>query len=136
MAANISISEATESDLPDMVAVYCGAMETDIITRFLFGHRRAEAVRKQTESLMASLGKRFTHPTNRCYIIKAVDTQTGELVGWSLVRWEDHRPVALPDSGSDQPDFLMHYQREKKKNWIKLLTDEKPYVGKILGLDF
>ena len=113
-----------------MVAVCCDAMEADILTRFLFDHRLAEAVRKQTESLIALLGKRFTHPTNRCHIIKAVDTQTGELVGWSLVRWEDGKPVTPPDSGSDQADFLMHYQREQKRNWIKL-TAEKPHVGKI-----
>ncbi|MCJ1382477.1 hypothetical protein MMC17_005590 [Xylographa soralifera] len=130
MAANISISEARESDLPDMVAVCCDGMEADILTRFLFDHRRAEAVRKQTVSLMASLGKRFTHPTNRCYIVKAVDTQTRELVGWSLVRWEDGKAAALPNSGSNQPDFLMHYQREQKRNWLKL-TAEKPHV--VLG---
>ena len=74
MPANISISEAKQSDLPDMVAILCDATEPDILTRFLFDHRRAESARKQTESNMASLGKRFTHPTNKCYIIKAVDT--------------------------------------------------------------
>jgi hypothetical protein len=82
----ISIIEATEPDLPVMVALCCDAMEPDILSRFLFGHSHVEAVRKQTESLIASLGMRFTHPTNRCYIHKVVDTQSGELVGWSLLR--------------------------------------------------
>lgn len=135
MAANISISEATESDLPEMVALTCDAMEADILTRFLYDHRRAEAVQKQTKSLMASLGKRFTHPTNRCYIIKATDTQTGELVGWTLVRWEDGKPGPPLDSGSDQSDFLMYYQREQRRKWVKLAA-EKPHVGKILALAF
>ena len=138
MAVNISISEATEADLPDMVAVCCNSMEADILTRFLFGHQWDEAIRKQTESLTASLGKRFTHPTNRCYIVKAVDTQTGELIGWSLVKWEDGtwlngNPVAPLNSDSDQPDFPMHYQQEVKRNWIKLMAG-KPHVGKILAL--
>ena len=135
MAANISISEATESDLRDMVALCCDAMEADILTRFLFGHARAEAVRKQTESLMASLGKRFTHPTNRCHIFRASDTQTGELVGWSLVRWEDGKPLAAPDSSSDTPDFLVHYQQDVRRSWNKL-TAGKPHVGKISTLAF
>ena len=129
MATNISISDATQSDLPGMVAVLNNATETDILTRFFFGHRRAEATRNQTESLMASLGKRFTHPTNRCYIIKAVDTQTRELVGWILVRWEEG--AKPPESDSDQPpDFVAHYTREVRRNWFKLLA-EKPHVGKI-----
>ena len=135
MAANISISEAIESDLRDMVAVCCDAMEADILTRFLFDHRRAEVVRKQIESLTASLGKRFTHPTNRYHITKAVDTQTGELVSWCFVGWEDGKPVAPSGNGSDQPVFLMHYQREQKRNWIKAAA-EKPHVGGILALAF
>ena len=130
MTANISISKSSESDLPTMVAVCCDALEANLLTPFLYGHRRIEAVRKQTESLMASLGRRFTHPTNRCHIVKAVDTQTGELVGWSLVRWEDGKVTALPDSGSEQPDFLTYYLREQRKDWVKL-TGEKPHVGKI-----
>lgn len=131
MAANISISDATEGDLPAMVAVCCSAMEADILTRFLFSHQQAVAVQKQTSSLLGSLGKRFTHPTNRCHMIKAVDTQTGELAGWSLVRWEDSNwlPAAPPDSGAEQPDFATHYQREVRRNWIRL-TAGQPLVGK------
>ena len=82
---------------------------------------------------MASLGKRFTHPTNRCHIIKAVDVQTRELVAWTLVKWEDGTWVTRPDSGSAQPDFPLHYQREVKRNWLKLIAG-KPHVGKILPL--
>ncbi|KAI9684244.1 MAG: hypothetical protein M1822_005717 [Bathelium mastoideum] len=130
MIAKISISEATESDLPEMVSITCDAMEPDILTRFLFDHRRSEAVRKQTESLMASLGKRFTHPTNRCHIMKAVDTQTEEPVGWSLVRWEDGDIAAPPHGGPDQPDFPTHYQREQRKYYLKLMGG-KPHV--VLG---
>lgn len=133
MAANISVSEATESDLPVMVAICCDAMEEDILTRFLYGHQRAEAVRKQTESLMASLGKRFTHPTNPCYIIKAVDTQTGELVGWTLVRWEEARPIAPLDTIDNSRDFVAHYQHEVKKNWSEFMA-KRSHVGKILTL--
>lgn len=129
MATKVSINEAAESDLAEMVAVCCDSMEADILTRFLFGQRRVEAVRKQTESLMASLGRRFTHPTNRCYIHKATDTETGELIGWSLVRWEDGKPVAPSDNDPNQSGFIKHYLREQKKNWIKL-TAEKPHVGK------
>lgn len=135
MTANISISETTESDLPDAIAVCCDAVETDILTRFLFGHRQAEAVRKQTASLTTSLGKRFTHPTNRCYIIKAVDSQTQELVGWSLVRWEDGSWPLAPDSlanGSEQLDFVGIYQREVKRNW-KNLVAYRPHVGEIFA---
>jgi len=133
MAANLSISEAAESDLPEMVALCCDATEADVVNRFLYDHRRAKAVRMQTESLMASLGKRFTHPTNKCYMFKTVDTQTEELVGWILVKWEDGKAFAPPDNRSDQPDFPTHYQREVRRNWIKL-TAEKPHVGKILAL--
>jgi len=132
MASNISISEATESDLPEMVAICCDGMEEDILTRFLYGHQRTVAVRKQTDSLMGSLGKRFTHPTNKCHIFKAVDTQNGELVGWILVRWETP-PTMPPDSGSDKRDFVTHYQHEVKRNWFKLLA-EKSHVGKMEAL--
>lgn len=69
-----------------MVAINCAACEPDILNRFLYGHTQIEAVSKQTASLMASLGARFTNPTNRCYIHKAVDVGSGEVVGWSLVR--------------------------------------------------
>ena len=135
MAANISISDAKESDLPDMVAICCDATEEDIITCFLYDHRRTEAVRKQTESLMGSLGKRFTQPTNRCYIIKAVDSQSGELVGWILVRWEEAKPAATLDSGSDKLDFLTYYQRKVTRNWNKFRAG-KPHVGKALAFAF
>ena len=139
MAANISISAAAESDLQAMIALTCDAMEEDILTRFLFDHRAAEAVRKQTESLTASLGRRYTHPTNRCYIVKAVDVQTGETVAWSLVRWEDGswlRPALQDDagSGSGPLDFPTHYNREVKGKWIRLLDGRGPHVGKELEL--
>ena len=135
MAANILISEATEADLPDMVAVTCDAMESDILIRFLYDHRRAEAVRKQTNALTASLGNRFSLPTDRCHIIKALDAQTSELVAWSLLRWEEGQPVTAPDKASDitdQSDFRPYYQQEVQKNWSRL-TPVKPHVGKILA---
>jgi len=132
MATKITVSEATESDLPHMVAVCCDGMEVDILTRFLYSHQRTEAVQKQTESLMASLGRRFTHPTNRCYIFKAEDTETRKLVGWILVRWET-APVAPPDGGPDKPDFITHYQRDIKRNWVKILAG-KSHVGKSQAL--
>jgi hypothetical protein len=128
MAENISISEAIESDLPEMIALCCASMEADILARFLYGHRQSEAVRNQTKSLTSSLGKRFTHPTNRCYIIKAVDTQTGDLLGWSLVRWEQGMLATAPNSSLDQPDFRTYYQQEVKKNWLKLVAN-KSHVG-------
>ena len=136
MGTDFQISEATQADLPEMIALCCEALEPDVLTRFLYGHKQAEAVRKQSESLTASLGKRFTHPTNRCYIHKAVNTTTGAIFGWSLVRWEDGswgKPVAPPDG--PPPDFATHYTREVKKNWIKL-TGEKPVVGKYITLAF
>ncbi|KAL9107644.1 MAG: hypothetical protein Q9227_007451 [Pyrenula ochraceoflavens] len=128
MTENITISEAQESDLPPMVSVAVDSMEADILTSFLYGHRRAEAARKHTESLTGSLGKRFTHPTNRCHITKATDTQTGELVGWSLVRWEDGTPLADSGGSSDQRDFPTVYMTEVKKRWNRL-TAGKPHVG-------
>lgn len=85
-------------------------------------------MQKQTKSLMASLGKRFTHPTNRCHIIKASDTLTGDVVGWCLVRWEDGTPTAA--SGSEATDFVAHYLQEQKKNWSELVA-RKSHVGKI-----
>jgi hypothetical protein len=133
MATNISISQSRESDLQEMITICCEAMEQDILTRFLYDNQRAEAIRKQTESLTVSLGNRFTHPTNRCYIIKAVEKHTGELVGWSLLGWEDGKPIALQEGSSDQLSFLIHYQQEAKRNWAKLIA-EKADVGKILAL--
>ena len=137
MAATIiSISRAIESDLLTMVALRCGTLEEDILNRFLLDHRQAEAIRKETESLTASLGKRFSHPTNRCYIDKAVDTQTGEMVGWTLVRWEDSNSIYAPsDSSSGRIDFLSHYTREVREKWYNI-TAEKPHVGKSIALAF
>ena len=132
----ISISLAIESDLPTMVTLRCGTLEDDILNRFLLDHRQAIAIRKETESLMASLGKRFTCPKNRCYIYKAVDTQTGEMVGWTLMRWEDSNSIyAPPDNDSDRLDFLSHYTREVRKKWYKIIA-EKPHVGKSIALAF
>ena len=133
MAANISILEATESDVPVMIAIFCDAMEADILTRFLNGHRRVEAVQRQTETLTTMLGRRFTHPTNRCHIIKAVDTQTRELVGWSLLRWEDAIKLdPSSDSGVEKRDFRVFYGQEQKKNMFRL-TEGKPHIGMILA---
>ena len=113
-----------------MIAITCSGVEEDILTRFLYGHRHTEAVRKQTESLMASLGRRFTHPTNRCYIFKAVDAQSKELVGWILVRWEKP-PVTPPESVSGKLDFGTYYQREVKRKWVEILGG-KSHVGKAI----
>jgi hypothetical protein len=135
-ATTISISRAIESDLPTMVALRCGTLEEDILNRFLLDYRQAEAIRKETKSLTASLGKRFTHPTNRCYIYKAVDMQTGEMVGWTLVRWEDSNSIYAPlDNNSDRLDLLSHYMREVRKKWYNI-TAEKPHVGKSRALSF
>jgi GNAT superfamily N-acetyltransferase len=79
---------------------------------------------------MASLGKRFTHPTNRCYILKAIDTQTGDLVGWILFRWEEGNGIytVSPDSNSEKLDFPQHYTREVRKKWFRI-TAEKKHVA-------
>lgn len=64
---------------------------------------------------------------------KAADRQTNELVGWTLVRWEDGSWLLAPDAltnGSDQLEFVGNYQREVKRNWRNLVA-EKPHVGKI-----
>ena len=136
MPAPISILEATEPDVPTMVAIFCDAMEEDILTLFLNGHRRVDAVRRQTETLTTVLGRRFTHPTNRCHIIKAVDTQTGELVGWSLLRWEDGiKPDAPTESGLEQRDFRVFYGGEQKKKMFGL-TEGKEHIGKTDFLPF
>jgi hypothetical protein len=132
----ICITQAIESDLPIMIALRCETLQEDILNRFLLDHRQAEAIRKETESLMTSLGKRFTRPTNRCYIYKAVDTQTREMVGWTLVRWEDSNNIYAPSNNdSDRLDFLSHYTREVRKKWYNI-TAEKPHVGKKIALAF
>ena len=128
MFASVRIVEAVETDVEDLVAIFCDAMEEDIISRFMFGHRRVEAVKKQTEFFTPNLRKRFTHPTNRCHIVKAIDESSNKTVGWSLVRWEDGNPVEPPKSTPDQPDFLMYYWYEQDKNWRKL-TAGKEHIG-------
>jgi hypothetical protein len=62
--------------------------------------------------------------------------QTGEMVGWTLVRWEDSNSIyAPPEKGSDQLDLLSHYTREVRKKWYNI-TAEKPHVGKNIALGF
>ena len=51
------------------------------------------------------------------------------------MRWGEGKPVAPPDSNSDQPDFLMHYQEDQKRDRIRLLA-ERPHVCKIVALAF
>ena len=135
--ASISIEDATSSDLSAMIAVHIDSMETDMLTRFLYGHRRVDAVRKQTESLQKVLGGRFTNPTNRCHIVKAVDLQTNELVAWALVKWEEavSAPPAEEGSGSgsgsseEKRDFLTFYRQQHVRNWREV-TQGKAHTGK------
>ena len=128
MASDIRIAKATEADIEDLIAIFVDASEYDIISRFMFGHRREEAVNKQTEFFTPVLRRSLTHPTNQCLVLKAMDSQTREVLGWTLVRWEDGKPVKPPESVPGQPDFLMYYWREQDKNWRKL-TAGKKHVG-------
>lgn len=136
MATNISILDAVESDLSELVALRVEAAEEDLLTRFLYGHRHAEASQKEAASLMTSLGKRFTNPTNRCHIVKAIDTESNELVGWGLVRWEDGQWVYsnMPPqvNESDPPNLVALYQRRVRENWQRILAG-KPHVGKLFS---
>lgn len=134
MTANIAISEAEYSDLPAIISLTCEALDGDVLTRFLYGMNYHEAFRKHSDSLTTSLGKRFTQPTNPCFIYKAVDSATDEIVGWCLVRWEDGSWLSTPPpaaTSSEQTDFITHYGREVKKAWISLLPDRQPHV--VLG---
>ena len=133
MVESVRIMEATEEDVLELAAITLDAMEIDIITRFMFGHQREEAIRKGTKFFATSLQKRFTSPTTRCHIIKAVDGQSGEIMGWCLVRWEDGKPVEPPKVTHDQPTFLMWYWQEQVRNWRKL-TAEKKHVGMFKAL--
>lgn len=133
--ATITITPALPADLPTMVSICCAAMEPDILTHFLYSPLHAAAVRKQTDSLMTSLGKRFTQPTNRCYIHKAADERTGELVGWSLVRWEDGTWGGASAAGSGSAggaekgeDFMARYQRDVRERWVRI-TGGREFVG-------
>lgn len=134
MAAEILICEAEQEDLPKMIEICCNAVASDIITSFLYGFQPGEAVRKQTESLTASLGRRFTQPTNKCHIHKAVDVITGDLIGWILVKWEEGDPYALPpDYKVEAGNFAAYYGKEIKHAWSRLLAGES-HVGKSLFL--
>jgi hypothetical protein len=128
----ISIIDALQSDLPEMVALRGEAAEADLSTRFRFSHRHIEAAQMEAASLMISLGKRFTEPTNRCHIVKAIDTDSDELVGWGLVRWEDGSWVYKnmpPELKPSEPrTFNALYLRGVKENWQKILAG-KPHVG-------
>lgn len=129
MASNITILPALESDLPEMTALRGEAAEKDVLTRFLYGHRHVEAAAKEATALMTSLGKRFTAPTNRCHIVKAVDTTTNELVGWGLVRWEDGSWVHKPAPPHENP-FIEANQKRARENWLKIIADKGPHVCK------
>lgn len=118
----ISIRPALEADLPAMIAITCAAMAPDPLTRLLYGEN---AVKTQTESLNASLGKRFTAPSNPCFIFIAV-TEKG-VVGWILVRWEEG--MAFPPSlSSSKPGFQDWYSWQIRRKWASYLEGRKHVV--------
>lgn len=129
MAATISITDAEYADVPEMIRIQRESMEPDVLKRFLYGHHNEEYVRKHYDSINAVLGKRFTSPTNTCHIHKALDTGSGELLAWSLVRWEDGNIVVPPEE--DASDLRTHLRREQMKNWLAACGG-KPHVGKAL----
>ena len=125
----VKIVDALEADIDDLVAIYCDSLEEDIITRFMFGHRRVQAVQVQTKSFVPVLRKWLTNPPSRCHIIKAVDEINGEILGWSLARWEDGISSPEPPKKTPgEPEFLRFYWLQQNKNWRKLTTDKK-HVG-------
>lgn len=86
---------------------------------------------------MISLGKRFRHPTNRCYIFKAIDEE-GEILGWCLVKWEDGSGYAPPTpavsggSGAEgegrKESFVEAYTRDVRWKWDGIVGG-KAHVG-------
>jgi len=138
MTPNLTILPATHTELPTLVNITTAALATDPLTPLLYSADPTLAASLQSTSLLSSLGKRFTHPTNLCHIFKAVDSQNGneEIVGWVLVRWEEGLdltpPDAVPSSSSspspEKQDFMTWYQRQIQVAWLPFRTG-KPHVG-------
>ncbi|MCJ1415507.1 hypothetical protein MMC32_001839, partial [Xylographa parallela] len=118
-ATTISIRAATLADLPALIALTCAATETQLMTRFLFGHRPDDAVRAQTASLTASLGARAsrTRPTGAT----------------SSRPWTTRRRAPSSAGPSDTtaaaapPDFPAHIAGEIRRSWVRV-TGGKAHV--------
>ena len=100
---SVTISQALEADLDALVEIFIDALEPDLIIRFMFSERRTEAIELQKVFYKQALLPRFISPTNRCYISKATESSTGEIVGWSLVRWEENAPKSHSSKAASAP---------------------------------
>ena len=130
MASSVRVFEAAEADAETLVFIYVEAMEPDLIIRFMFSDWREEVVKKKTAFFLPHIRKSFTDPTKRCHIIKAVDLGTGEILGWSLLRWEDGTPLKPPEVPPGQDaTFMMWYWTELDKKYRKITAGYK-HVGK------
>ena len=139
--SSIAISQALEADLDALIKIFIDALEPDLVIRFMFSERRTKAVELQKVFYRQALLPRFTSPTNRCYILKATESSTGEIVGWSLVRWEDNEPKghsskAASASPVDHPqDFIDQSMKFRRYYWDELgkmfqqTTEGQKYVG-------
>ena len=106
MTRSVKILEATEADVETLVSIFVEAMEPDLSIRFMFSDRRQEAIEKQTAFALPNIRRRFTHPANKCHIIKAVKPDTDEILGWSLLRWEDGAPLKAPEIPPGQDVYV------------------------------
>ena len=73
--------------MAEVVAIFCDAMSEDIITRFIYGHRRKRAVYMQAEFFTQVLRQKFTKSEGSGHVIKAVSVYTSEILGWSFICW-------------------------------------------------